>query len=361
MGDSFGGLEMQTVKKAKDAVERGHNAIVACTKSSRVENYAKSLGLETENININIKYIDLFAAWRLSQIFKRHHIDICIVGSTKILSIAVYAKMLSKSKTAVFLFQHMQSGINKKDFFHNYIYKNLDGAIVLTEQMKQMLLDTTIIDEKKIAIIPHGVDSDLFNPDKYNKIECRRKFNLPEDKFIIGYVARIDRHKDQITSIRALAEAKLENAILVFAGSIDDVYKDYYEELKSEIEKLSLSEKVIFLPFTDEVPALMNSFDIFAMPSRSETFGLVIIEAMAAGLPVIAVNSGGVPEIITHNYNGFLFGQSNVKELAEYFRLLYKDENLRKQISENSLKIVAKNYDYKRQTDMFFEVCGKKI
>jgi glycosyltransferase involved in cell wall biosynthesis len=94
------------------------------------------------------------------------------------------------------------------------------------------------------------------------------------------------------------------------------------------------------------------------MSSRSETFGLVNIEALASGLPVLATNSGGIPEIIKDNYNGLLFSREDFMEASRKLKLLYKSPELMKKLSENALEDVKNKYDYKTQTDKFFEFCN---
>jgi len=102
------------------------------------------------------------------------------------------------------------------------------------------------------------------------------------------------------------------------------------------------------------MPCFMNAMDISLLPSKREAFGLVVIEAMASGLPVIGTNTGGVPEIITHEKNGLLFEPFDVDKLAKYMKLLAEDRKLREKFGEQARIDSIERYDYKNQTDIFF-------
>lgn len=358
-GTSFGGLELITVKKALSAIENNNEVLVACYENSRVDDYAKSLNINTVYFKIYIPYFDISATVKFGTIYNDFNPDVVIVSSTKLLNITINARLISKWKPSIILFQQMQSGIKKKDIIHNYIYNRLDGAIVLTNLMKEMLIETTVLKKEKIHVVHYGVDIDKFKNKSKSKLELRNKYNLPENKYIFGYVARIDEHKDQLTAIRAFKQASIEESVLVFTGSIEDEQRDYYRKLQDEIEKLDIKERVFFIGFTQEMPELMNCFDVFIMPSRSETFGLVIIEAMASGLPVIAVKSGGVPEIIEDRKNGLLFEQSDYIRMSELMNEVYQDIEIRNHIVEAGYSVLEEKFDNKEQIVKFLAVCTK--
>jgi D-inositol-3-phosphate glycosyltransferase len=351
----FGGLEMQMAKRAADAITNGDKAIAVTIRDSKADTYAKELGVPTENLEVKIKYFDLVAIRKLGKLFVKHNVDICVVSQSYHLSIAVAARNLYNHKTAIVFYQQMQSGIRKKDFLHNRIYKNIDGAIVLTERMKRELATNTILHEDSIVAIPCGIEIDKF-AQKLEKEECRREFMLPLDKYIFGYVARIDPHKAQSTAIRAFAEANIANTYLVFCGDINN--SEYFNSLKELIEDNDLKEKVKFLPFTKKISELMQAFDAFVMPSRSETLGLVTIEAMASGIPVIATRSGGVPEIIDHEKDGLLFPMEDFKSLAKYMKQVHTDSVLSENLGKAAVEKVKSKFDYKIQSNKFFDFCN---
>jgi glycosyltransferase involved in cell wall biosynthesis len=187
-----------------------------------------------------------------------------------------------------------------------------------------------------------------------SRLECRKEFELPEDSFIVGCVGRIEPHKDQMTALESFNEAAISESMLVFCGNIDK--PDYYQMLLDKIREYGIDDRVRFIPFTNKIPKLMKCFDVFILPSPAETFGLVYIEAMAASVPAMGVDGGGVPEIINDGENGFLFKSHDFKYISSIFRKIHTDKHLADSISVNAFNTVQERFDYDKQSNAFFNV-----
>lgn len=358
---AFGGLEIQMVKRADDALTLGHNTIFISHPGSRSELLAKESNIRTESIEIKSRYIDIPAIVKLGKLMRKNKTHICVVGKTDYLSQAILARNIFSRKTVIIFYQQLESIYMKKDLFHNWVYRNLDVAVVLTQIMKDALPEYTIFDKSKIEVIPYGLDLNLFNPDKHNKLECRKKFNLPEDKLLIGVPGRISEAKGQHIAIEALKKSNLKDVLLVFCG---DKVVAWYDEIMSRATELDIADKIIHIPFTNDMPEFMNAMDISILPSKREAFGLVVTEAMASGLPVIATNAGGVPELIQHDKNGQLFEPFDSDTLAQYLKLLVENPQLRAKLGKQARFDAESRYDYSVQSEKFFnfaiEVYNKK-
>jgi glycosyltransferase involved in cell wall biosynthesis len=350
---AFGGLEIQTVKRARDIKKAGHNAILLTLKNSRIEKLALEMGLEVKHIKIIFKYVDFFSVYKLGKIFSKYNANICIVSKSEHLSIATLSKNLFSKHTIVIYYNQLETNFCKRDFFHNWVYRNLNAAITLTELMKKELSEYTIFPQRKIEVISYGIDLEKFNPRNHDKIKCRKYFNLPLSSFLIGLPGRTTDSKGQDIAIKAFAKANIPNSYLVFCG--DKGNTRYYEQLMDLAKKESVIDRLIHLPFTENINIFMNAIDISILPSKKEAFGLVVIEAMASGIPVIATNAGGVPEIITHNSNGLLFEPFDYKKLAEYLIILHKEPDLRSDLGNKALENTKIHYDGKIQTKKFID------
>jgi glycosyltransferase involved in cell wall biosynthesis len=352
---AFGGMEIQMVKRAADAILRGESSLFVGQPASRTVRFAASLGIPVESIRVRVDYVDLVAAWRLGKILKARDSNICVVGASKHLSLAVLARKLVLPDLAVVFYQQLHGSRKKRDPFHDWVYRNLDGAIVLTKKLKLSLVDRTVLPGEKIEVVPYGVDVEAFDPVKHNKREDRRKFDLPEEGLLVGLVGRIEEAKGQAVAIEAFAKAGIPDSMLVICGA--EQQKGYLDRLREQARELRIEQSVRFLPFTTEIPSLMNAFDISLLPSRGETFGLVVIEAMAAGIPVIGTDAEGVPEIIDHQRNGILVPPGESDALAGAMRLLAEDDGLRERLGRQARQDVMERYDYTRQTEKFFQYC----
>jgi glycosyltransferase involved in cell wall biosynthesis len=351
---AFGGLEMQMAIRAADATRHGASSLFVGIPGPP-EQLARSLDVPVEMIRVKRDYIDLAAAYRLGKTMKRAASKVCVVAESKHLSIAVLTRRLFCPDLAIIFYQQLHAGRKKKDPFHNWVYRNLDGAVVLTQKLKDSLAERTVLPAEKIRVIPYGIDIDAFDPATHDRAETRQRFDLPGDAFIIGLIGRIEEAKGQAVAVEAFAKAGIPDSRLVICGAVQE--EGYRDDLRRRIDELQIQESVTFLPFTTEVPALMNSLDLSLLPSRGETFGLVVIEAMAAGIPVIGTDAEGVPEIIEHKRNGLLVPPGDANALAGAIRLLVEDDGLRERIGREARQDTIKRFDRKVQAGKFFDFC----
>lgn len=360
LSDGLGGLELQMAKKTKDALKFYDSGILLCKKDSKLSDFAKKNSIPISEPKQSIPYLPPILILKLRKLIDKEQIDTIVCGKSQELSIAIMASKLSAKKPKVFFYQQMQSGIVKKDLFHNWIYKNITGAIVISEFMVNQLIQTTNIKPDKIELIPIGIDINKFFPSKEKLEETKTKLNLSPNNFLIIYVARFDQHKDQLTLIKAFAEAGLPDCHLILIGDNTVGETDYLGLCKKMTDEKNLADKITFLGFRDDLAEIFRASDLFVIPSRSETLGMVVLEAMASGLPVIGTNSGGIPDIITHNKNGLLFEPREYKTLSDLILELYHKKEKRESIAKNGLEKVCSNYNEKIQTQKFFEFITQK-
>jgi glycosyltransferase involved in cell wall biosynthesis len=165
------------------------------------------------------------------------------------------------------------------------------------------------------ATIPNGIDTDRFWRPEGRKA-WRRANGFGEDDLLVVSTARLVPQKNPVALADAIAN--VPNAHLLIAGE---------GCLRGSLEG---RERVHLLGVRDDVPDLLAAGDIFALASHWEGFPLAIIEAMAAGLPVVATRVGGVPEIVEHGRTGLIVSPQNKRDLADALRTLTNDPNRRR-------------------------------
>jgi len=168
------------------------------------------------------------------------------------------------------------------------------------------------IPAEKIRVIPNGYDEELFRP-----IEgARKKLRLPDDKKIILSVGNLEKVKGHIYLVEAMAEVHRQrpDVICYIVGEGSE-----RKRLEKRIRELKLEEvvKLVGAKTHDEIPLWMNACDLFVLPSLRESFGIVLIEAMACGKPVVATVNGGSEEIITDEEIGTLVKAGDAEGLAK--------------------------------------------
>lgn len=144
------------------------------------------------------------------------------------------------------------------------------------------------IQYKKAIVINNAVDTDKFqNVSAYKINEFKKLLNIKKDTLIFGNVGRIVKHKNVGFILDVLHEFKKTNPnfIFVFAGRIDE--QDYFNKIEEKVHKYKLESNVIHLGNRDDVPVIINALDVFIAPALKEGFGLVAVEAQAAGIPCL--------------------------------------------------------------------------
>lgn len=195
---------------------------------------------------------------------------------------------------------------------------------------------------RRVFAVHNAVDSAVFRPDTptAERLAIRARLGVPAGAPLIGCVARLSRWKDQATLLEALVAVRraVPDARLVLAGANADAspdgrgdYKDY---LARRIGALELEGTVTFAGFVPyhEMPHVYAAIDLLVHPAVEEPFGLAIVEAMTSGLPVVAVNAGGVPEIIRDGVDGLLVPRGQPPALAAAITRVLGDTALSAQL-----------------------------
>lgn len=198
--------------------------------------------------------------------------------------------------------------------------------------------------KKKIKIIPHGVDTERFNPNIDGTI-YRKKLKAKKDEIIILSVQRLAPRKAIEYLIYAIPNVVRENSNIKFVIIGDGPEKAKLMELA---RKLKITNNISFLGFVDseELPGYYSACDIFVLHTLYEQFGIVSVEAMACGKAVISTEVGAVSEVVDNGKTGLLVECKQPRQLGDAILKLAGDENLRKKMGEEGRKKVEKEYDW---------------
>jgi len=224
-----------------------------------------------------------------------------------------------------------------KRIIFNLAYK-IDCITTPSGSMKELIKSYGI--KNRIEVIPNAIDLDPFRQkDELKCSEIRKRYNLKEDDKIILYVGRVAQEKSIDKIIEALAITKrkgISNVRLLIVGGGPAI-----EELKNLVRSLQIEEQVIFTGEVknEEIRHYYKIAYLFTIASTTETFGIVIIEALASGIPVLAVKAPGAVDILTDGLDGLLVDNDNdIEKFASALDKIIREPELRERLSQGALK-----------------------
>lgn len=232
--------------------------------------------------------------------------------------------------------RHHDYSFSAKEFIRFRIYYGIAGlfqdAIIAVSNRVALLAQTYEgWQDGDTHIVHHGYRYESVDADSA-RIRLREEFSLPDDAFVIGTVARLVHlkgHRYAIDAMRRLVDWGYP-AYWLFIGDGPE-----RENLKAQAQGAGIGGRLSFLGYRNDVPCLLSAIDVMAHPTTGEAFGLVLIEAMAHGTPIVASRAGAIPEIVEDSVSGMLVPPRNSEMLAHAIRILIDNPKKRRQMSES--------------------------
>jgi glycosyltransferase involved in cell wall biosynthesis len=197
------------------------------------------------------------------------------------------------------------------------------------------------------AEIPNAIPTELYMPDAARRAEWRSQHAVPQDALVYTCVAGLRPIKNHRLLLQAFAEAvqRLPDALLLLVGPPDRLNPSYAESLKALAQELGLGQRVRFLGSRADVPDILRASDVFVLSSDYEGNPLSVLEAMAAGLPVVSTAVGGVPELVQHGATGLLVPAGDARALAEAITQLGRDADQRAAMGHAARQTALERFD----------------
>lgn len=314
--ESWGGLEMNQWRNARWMQQRGHEVVVFGKAGSKLVSYCEQDQIAFVAIPHYRKYYDFTAAKKLSHLLKEHRIDHLMIRDVRDMSVAALAKYWFSHRFKLHYFMEMQLGVSKRNLLHTLRFRQLDTWSCPLHWLEEQVKTKTRMPHDRIVHIPSGLElAPLQQP--LSKEAARTSLDVPQQGILIGLAGRFDPQKGQLLLLEAAQLLPDQSFGIVFLGApTHNEGESYHQSMLDLIETAGLQDRVFVRPFRNDIPVFYRAIDAFVMASKAETFGMVTIEAMACGTPVIGSNAGGTPELLKFGKLGYLFEPLSGADLA---------------------------------------------
>jgi glycosyltransferase involved in cell wall biosynthesis len=215
--------------------------------------------------------------------------------------------------------------------------------VAVTPALARVALKSGDCDGTRLHVVPNGVDLTRFKPSRRARAQARLELGIPRDAWVVGTVGRLSPEKDQALLVDAMANQLGEHRQLVLVGDGPE-----RAALAARVAATGRSRYVHMTGARSDVQNLLAAFDAFALTSRTEGLPLVLLEAMAMGLPVISTAVGGIPDLVEHRVTGFLLPPGDVARLSRQLASLSTDFSLSRQIGQAGRRAVLERYSLAR-------------
>lgn len=216
-----------------------------------------------------------------------------------------------------------------------------DLTIVPSKWLRDLHLREYQVPSARLEVIPYGLDCSVF----YRQMKNRAEVTREPGKHVLICPARLDVVKGHQDLLDALSLLQQERSDWVCWIVGDGYLREY---LEAQLKRLKLSEHVQFLGSRDHVPALLAQADIFVLSSRQDTLPIAVMEAQLAGLPVVATDAGGIPEMVTDQEDGLLSPAGDSRSLFKNLHALLADRELRNRMRKNAKRWASVKWSAKK-------------
>lgn len=308
-----------------------------------------------------IPVVSLFTIFKVWRLLRTERVD--LIHSNSFLGVVFSSLPAKLRKIPLVWTDHgWYSGLGIQGRFLDAF---VDKIITVSESIKKYLLRNSCISADKVETVYLGTDLKEYNGAR-NSNAIRNEFGINPGQPLIGMIGRfqeIKGHRYFLEAVSIVRKVLPECRVLIVGARIFDLPEDqgYPGRINNWIQELGLKEAVICTGFRSDIPAILSDLDVLVLPSERESFGLILIESMAAGTPVVATRCGGPEEIIENNISGLLVSPRDAPALAESIIHLLGDKKKAEKIASEARKKVMSRFDISSQVERTESIYSERL
>ena len=348
--DCFVGLEKNILHFMEWLTGYRYEVILVSQKNQIIALKADKIGIPTVSSESKIRDIRLKKAWKLSRVLRRHQINILFVIRPHDLSVAALTKLLFYRKLKIIFIQQSELHLKKHPVLYSVLFRPIDAWIATSDSMRKRAIELIKFNPSHIHYIPPCIDMEYYDTNALAVEAARKLLDLPEGRVIVGTIGKYDTRRKQDFLIRAmqfLHRHDYDVDLLIMGESGTDEENEYYKFLRELVQECQVGKFVHFRPYSDKIVTFFRAIDYFVMNWAGAPYDLILVKAMASGVPILARFSDHNTELLRNGEFGMLYRANDIEDFSSKIIHLLTQPRLRDYLKTRSMQIVRDHYDRK--------------
>ncbi len=351
----YRGAEVFAYNLSQELINEGHQIIFAGLYKNKSDNLQLSKGINLDLLQEKPRFFSFKLLYKLYKLIKKEQPDIIQSNGSDTLKYAVIVSLFITRSTLVYRNISMISNWIKsplKKHVYKLLFSKVDFVTSVGRFAMEDFIQTFNYSPHKIKVIRRGIPMKFYNKKQAGE-ELKKKFALNSNDFVVIHIGNFSPEKNHIFLIKVFEKIKQKRKdiklLLVGKGNLT-------EYIKNEIIKRKLTDTVILAGFNKNTGPLLAGSDLLVLSSLVEGVPGVILEAAVQKTPTIAIDVGGVSEVVIHKQTGILIPRFSVDTFADEILRLKANPKLRKEMGNFAFQYVIKNYNKKQTVKEFIKL-----
>ena len=352
---SFGGGERYLADLTNALYARGHDLFLAVRPHSPLVEQVQLAQTNIKTLPLR-NALDVQSAHELARFVRKHEIEIVHAHMARDYSLVAYAARRNRA-TKFVVTRHVLFPLNR---LHRQTLARAHRVIAVSNAVAMELRNERLTSDDRIIVVHNGIDTDRFARvlTGFDRADFLRRKGLSPDALLVGTIGELrtlKRHDDFIRAA-AIVARQFPQTHFMLAGVDTSPSGEVRKQLEQLVTELHLNDRFHFLGWLDNAEELLAALDVFVSASETESFGLAIAEAMAAGTAVVATATEGATEVIEDQEAGLLVPIADPTRLAEAITTLLTNEGQRKQLGTRAQHEVASRFSLQRMVEAIEQI-----
>lgn len=352
-----GGAEKMLISLVEHLDKTQYKSIIGLLKDGWLNAQLKERGFHTVIIPQR-RGLDLGWIYKCIKLIRQKHVDLLHAHE---FTMNVYGSIAAWSTgiPAITTVHGKAYYVNnwRRRLAYRFVARTSARMVAVSEDIRRYLMERVGVRSDSLITIYNGIDSKQFASSE-DRVRIRKELGISETAPAIGTIGNLYPVKGHTDLLKAAAQVvrMFPESVFLIVGR-----GDLLSRLQIEAGELGLANNVMFIGFREDIPALLQAMDLFVLPSLSEGLSLSLLEAMAAGKPVVATTVGGNPEVISHGETGFLVPPGHPESLSSRIILLLQDQPLARKFGINGQQRVYEKFGLEQMVHSYRHLYEKAL